>query len=320
MRINISGGSNTLYYLLKDHLGSASVVTDASGNIPSGSEQRYYPYGENRLTPGTMFTDILFTGQREITGLGIYHYGARFYSPKLGRFLSPDTIVPGMANPQALNRYSYVLGNPLRYTDPTGHYCVGDDEDCVDVGGGTGKSTPTPPPTPTQTPSSTPSPTSTPTPSSTPCPVVVLACQPTATNTPIPTNTSTPTSTPTPYSGPTIGPGTPSTPWEFPFAIEVADPFDLAIDIAGVVGDGASFVGVPGKIVWAVTEGAEVIGIGKDVYDLATKKDATGISSTFFFHAAEKLVPDLMRIQNPGIISFAGNVWSISQNITITRK
>ena len=68
-----------------------------------------------------MLTDKLFTGQREITGLGIYHYGARFYSPKLGRFLSEDTIVPGYTNPQSLNRYSYVTNNPLRYTDPTGH-------------------------------------------------------------------------------------------------------------------------------------------------------------------------------------------------------
>jgi hypothetical protein len=41
----------------------------------------------------------------------------------LGRFLSPDPIVPNPANPQDLNRYTYVYNNPLRYTDPTGH-CV----------------------------------------------------------------------------------------------------------------------------------------------------------------------------------------------------
>jgi RHS repeat-associated protein len=83
-----------------------------------------YPFGETRLTTGTIYTDKLFTGQREIAGLGIYHYNARFYSPVLGRFLSADTIVPGYANPQNLNRYAYVNNNPLRYTDPTGHIRV----------------------------------------------------------------------------------------------------------------------------------------------------------------------------------------------------
>jgi RHS repeat-associated protein len=71
-----------------------------------------------------------------MSGLGIYHYQARFYSPKLGRFLSADTIVAGYANPQALNRYSYVLGNPLKYTDPSGHYasiCL-DGVQCYDGG------------------------------------------------------------------------------------------------------------------------------------------------------------------------------------------
>jgi len=114
MRIN-----STLYYILKDHLGSASVVTDSSGNVVG--EQRYYPFGETRFTAGTIYTDRLFTGQQEMAGLGIYNYGARFYSPKLGRFLSADIIVPNPFNPQDLNRFSYVRNNPLRYTDPTGH-------------------------------------------------------------------------------------------------------------------------------------------------------------------------------------------------------
>jgi YD repeat-containing protein len=77
---------STLYYTLKDHLGSASVVTDASG-ITVG-EDRFYAFGETRLSTGSMFTDKRFTGQREITGLGIYHFGARFYLPRPSIFLS----------------------------------------------------------------------------------------------------------------------------------------------------------------------------------------------------------------------------------------
>jgi RHS repeat-associated protein len=114
MRIN-----STVYYVLKDRLGSAYATTDASGNTVG--EMRYYASGEMRLSTGSMFTDRLFTGQREIARLGLYHYGARFYSPKLGRFISADSIVPGVSNPQALNRYSYALNNPIKYNDPSGH-------------------------------------------------------------------------------------------------------------------------------------------------------------------------------------------------------
>nr|MBA3532410.1 hypothetical protein [Ardenticatenales bacterium] len=39
-----------------------------------------------------------------------------------GKFLQADTIVPEPGNPQSFNRYSYVLNNPLKYTDPTGHF------------------------------------------------------------------------------------------------------------------------------------------------------------------------------------------------------
>ena len=51
----------------------------------------------------------------------LYHYQARWYSPVLGRFLSPDPIVPQPGNPQAFNRYSYVYNNPLKYIDNSGH-------------------------------------------------------------------------------------------------------------------------------------------------------------------------------------------------------
>ncbi len=53
--------------------------------------------------------------------------GARWYSPVLGRWLSPDTIVPDPKNPQSLNRYSYVNNRPLNFTDPSGHRPCEDD-------------------------------------------------------------------------------------------------------------------------------------------------------------------------------------------------
>ena len=81
-----------------------------------------YPWGTVRPGPNNALpTGYTYTGQLD-SGLGLMYYGARFYDGALGRFISPDTIVPEPGNPQALNRYSYVLNNPLRYTDPTGMF------------------------------------------------------------------------------------------------------------------------------------------------------------------------------------------------------
>ena len=43
------------------------------------------------------------------------------YDPLLGRFLSPDNYVQEPFNTQNLNRYSYCLNNPVKYTDPDGN-------------------------------------------------------------------------------------------------------------------------------------------------------------------------------------------------------
>ena len=82
--------------------------------------QKYYPFGLTRWGIDTAPTDKRFTGhQREGE---FYYMKARFYDPLVGRFLQPDSVVPDYADPQALNRYSYVLNSPLRYTDPYGYW------------------------------------------------------------------------------------------------------------------------------------------------------------------------------------------------------
>jgi RHS repeat-associated protein len=173
---------NTLYYLHSDHLGSTSLSTDANGAEVPNSRQSYYPFGEIRVPGNGLPTDIAFTGQRKDSYINLYQMGARWYDQDLGRWISPDTIIPdgqarvtpltvdfhefaekvgeenrliekygpffqwseqvrkehpvpmGPSNPQALNRYSYALNNPLKYTDPSGHtvrctsdllYCTG---------------------------------------------------------------------------------------------------------------------------------------------------------------------------------------------------
>jgi hypothetical protein len=54
--------------------------------------------------------------------------GARWYEGRIGRWVSADIIVPDPANPQSRNRFAYVLGNPLLYTDPSGYLACLDDE------------------------------------------------------------------------------------------------------------------------------------------------------------------------------------------------
>jgi RHS repeat-associated protein len=61
--------------------------------------------------------------------IGLYYYNARYYAPYINRFISADTIIPDPTNPQSFNRYSYVLNNPLRFVDPTGH-CAQTDDAC----------------------------------------------------------------------------------------------------------------------------------------------------------------------------------------------
>ena len=138
--------TTTVQYLHQDHLGSTGLVTTASGAFAQARFQA--PFGAPWYTPtttavaptlGTRFgepwpaadtqqaiaeaTDRHYTGQRSFeASLGsLYHYQARWYSPVLGRFLSPDPIVPEPGNPQSLNRYSYVYNNPFRYIDPSGY-------------------------------------------------------------------------------------------------------------------------------------------------------------------------------------------------------
>jgi RHS repeat-associated protein len=118
------GGSDTNkvgYYYCQDSLNTSSVLSDSSG--AQQEVNVYYPFGRTQTaSPQAGFqVSRRFTGQVFDSESGLYYYNARYYDPELGRFIQPDTIIPDFSNPQSYNRYSYVMNNPLRYNDPSGH-------------------------------------------------------------------------------------------------------------------------------------------------------------------------------------------------------
>ncbi len=137
-------GNNGLFYFLVDHLGSTTLMVTTAGVIMSTAY--FLPYGGYRYPstpPPSELTDTGFTGHKHNDSVGLIYMQARFYVPSIGRFASADTIVPGPTNPQAFNRYSYVLGNPLRLVDPSGHGQCDSEDNCQSQ-----PYTPAPPPPP----------------------------------------------------------------------------------------------------------------------------------------------------------------------------
>ena len=111
--------AGTLHWVGADHLGGTIRVLNDSFTALDG--MRYKPYGEDRDTGTSLNTDRKFTGQTEDEAAGLYWYASRAYDPAIGRFVSPDSIVPDPSNPQSLNRYGYAYNYPLKFVDPSGN-------------------------------------------------------------------------------------------------------------------------------------------------------------------------------------------------------
>ena len=106
-----------------DIVNSTAITHDENGTI---STQRYTPFGEQR-NAGNLDTDHLYTGQVHDESSGLAFYNARYYDPAIGRFITPDSIVPNPLDGQDYNRYTYVRNNPIKYSDPSGHCSVAPD-------------------------------------------------------------------------------------------------------------------------------------------------------------------------------------------------
>jgi RHS repeat-associated protein len=123
-------GTTTYFYLLRDHLGSITHVVDASSGTLS-YQYSYDAWGRMRTysgwvnynpgsEPALFIAGRGFTGHEHLPWFNLINMNGRMYDPIAGQFLSPDNNIQDAYNSQNLNRYSYCLNNPLKYSDPTG--------------------------------------------------------------------------------------------------------------------------------------------------------------------------------------------------------
>jgi RHS repeat-associated protein len=128
------GGVNHFYH--QDSLGTVTELTDSTG--ATAQSYAYDSYGNIVQQTGTVENPYTYAGREFDAETGLYYYRARYYDPRIGRFLQKDPI--GLRG--GLNVFSYVGNNPLKYIDPFGlygtsdfvlHYCLGG-ESPIDLG------------------------------------------------------------------------------------------------------------------------------------------------------------------------------------------
>ncbi|MBW8184280.1 toxin TcdB middle/N-terminal domain-containing protein [Shewanella nanhaiensis] len=120
------GNSEEVQYQHTDHQGSILTVTNKTGDV---LEQYFYTaFGKPMKLSGSSIVQAImpiergYTGHEMLPGLDIIQMGGRIYDPTLARFMQADPFIQAPSNLQNYNRYSYVLNNPLTYTDPSGYF------------------------------------------------------------------------------------------------------------------------------------------------------------------------------------------------------
>jgi RHS repeat-associated protein len=102
-----------------DGLGSVIAASDEAGALLWRKD--YAPYGQ-QLDSTAENEKLAYTGKEHDDVTGLTYFGARYYDPHLGRFMSVDPIGFVESNPISFNRYAYANNNPYTYVDPDGRW------------------------------------------------------------------------------------------------------------------------------------------------------------------------------------------------------
>lgn len=108
----------TYYY--NSH-GDVVKIKDANGNVLNTYDYDIWGNLIAGKVKETMSNPFMYAGEMYDKESGFYYLRARYYDPKIGRFISEDTYKGQVDNPLSMNRYTYTHNNPLRFVDPSGH-------------------------------------------------------------------------------------------------------------------------------------------------------------------------------------------------------
>ncbi len=103
------------YYYHEDGLGSIILITD--DRKKEKNSYVYNAFGQMVTQVEGIVNPYTYTGREWDAESGLYYYRARHYDPRAGRFLQADPLPP---RPEEMNRYVYVLNNPITLKDPSG--------------------------------------------------------------------------------------------------------------------------------------------------------------------------------------------------------
>jgi RHS repeat-associated protein len=106
-----------------DALGSTRLITDNVGLVLD--RYNYDAFGANLNQINTFANSFQFAGEQR-DGTGLDYLRARYYDSSLGRFISKDPYAGSITDPYSQHSYQYAHANPVRYTDPTGYFSLGD--------------------------------------------------------------------------------------------------------------------------------------------------------------------------------------------------
>ena len=120
--LSLDTGASTQYYH-HDALGSTTNLTDGSGN--NQVSYKLDPWGHIRDQQGTSINRQVFTGQEHDENTGLIYFGARYYDPDTGRFITQDPYLGEPGTPPSLHRYLYAYANPTIYVDLYGYFNTG---------------------------------------------------------------------------------------------------------------------------------------------------------------------------------------------------